>query len=79
MKPINELIIEREDNFLHLHYHPKTDYVHYDLCDVSGKIRLSGQMDKLSPTKANIQSLAEGDYQIFIIDGEEIIKKSIRL
>lgn len=79
MKPINELIIQRDNKYLLLYYNPKTEYVLYDLCDSSGKICLSGQIVKEPPTKANIQNLSEGDYQVFIIDGEEIVKKAIKI
>lgn len=73
------LRLEKKDNSLFLHYQPKSENVLFDLCDMNGKIYLSGEFGKDPFVRANLQGLPRGNYLAFIIDEGEIISQSFQI
>lgn len=74
-----DLRLEVKDRKLLIYYHPNNEYVLYDVCDLNGNILFSGKMSGEYPVVGNIEKLCEGSYQLCIIDGEDLIKKTFKL
>jgi len=51
----------------------------FDLCDMNGRIRLSGTITPNNKKEIDISRLKNGQYQVYVIDNGEIAKKLIRL
>lgn len=57
-----------------------TEYTFFDICNLDGKIYLSGNLNNSeSTTKADLSMIPKGTYQLFIISGGSVFSEKIIL
>ncbi len=63
---------------IRIKYKPMTDQVLYDICDLSGRIILTGSIIK-EETLISVNDLMSNQYIILILDGDQAISKKFSL
>jgi hypothetical protein len=69
--------VDSVNKLLKVHYTPKGSRVYYDICDVKGKILLSGLLQE-SDTRLDLSRLKEEEYVLLVLDGNHIKRKLFR-
>lgn len=64
---------------LWIEYHPKTDKVIYDICDVDGRILLTGSLCSKRLEIDLSAKLRSGEYRLWILDGDHLLRRIIQL
>ena len=75
----NQLDIELNAAKIHIDYKSQSEQAIFDLCDMNGRIRLSGTIFPNQKKTVDVSRLKNGQYQVYIIDNGEIVKKLISL
>jgi len=69
--------LELKDNKLIVHHSEITDTAIYDVCDVDGKILITGFLENQSSfTEIELNEIAKRNYQFFIVEEGNIFKTS---
>lgn len=66
----HELIIE---------YFPNHFNAIYDLCNLEGRILITGKMEMNSNHTIDLKNLSAGSYNLFVLDGDEVFKNTFIL
>lgn len=74
-----KLDIELNASKIYIDYQSQSDQAIFDLCDMNGRIRLSGTIVPNQKKSVDISRLKNGQYQVYVIDNGEIAKKLISL
>jgi len=69
--------VDSQNRLLKVHYKPKGSRVYYDICDVKGKILLTGQLQD-SDSNLDLSRLKEEEYVLLVLDGNHIKRKLFR-
>jgi hypothetical protein len=64
---------------LYLDYPASHPEVIYDICDMNGRICLTGFLERRNDHRIDIAALREGDYLFFLIDEGNILKQRIKV
>ena len=64
-----------EERVLKIHYTPKTERAMFDICDVEGRIILTGQLSQSPAVIELTENFQLGNsYVIWVVDGSEMSK-----
>jgi len=69
----------KEESELVINHFTKSEEAIFDLCDLDGKIRLSGSIIPQEQTKIDVSDISSGCYHLFIIDEGEVKKSLVNL
>lgn len=70
--------IKIENQILEIDHPSSNGSEFFDICDVSGKIHLTGKLSKSgNTTKACLNSIQKGSYQLFIVNQGTVIQENL--
>ncbi|MFB6257732.1 MAG: hypothetical protein ABEH38_03485 [Flavobacteriales bacterium] len=71
-----KLHTDDEDQVLKIWYEPRTSHSIYDICDMDGSVVKTGQMES-DGARIDISDLQRRKYYLLILDGEEVVQRSL--
>lgn len=75
----NRLQVRLENNdFIIFQYQPKTDHALYDVCDLNGRIMLTGEIIN-DHTRVEISDLYPDQYILLVLDGDKVCSTKFAL
>ena len=77
---MDELSLKKDggDQILKVWYKPQTSHSIYDICDADGSVIKTGQM-QAEGASIDISDLQKNEYLLMILDGDDVVKRRIRL
>lgn len=71
--------IELTDEGLIIQYEAINSNAIYDFCNLDGRILTTGKIVAGPETKLDLRSFAKGSYNLFVLDGDQVFKHTLRL
>lgn len=68
--------VDLKNNELIIGYFPNHSNAIYDLCNLEGRILITGKMEMKSNHTINLKVLSPGSYNLFVLDGDEVFKST---
>ncbi len=75
----NRLQVRLENQgYIVFHYQPQTDHALYDVCDLNGRIMLTGEIVD-DQTRVEISDLYPDQYILLVLDGDKVCSTKFAL
>lgn len=75
-KVIDRPEIYVNSNNLIIEYFPNHSNAIYDLCNLDGKILITGKMDMKRSHTVDLKNFSRESYNLFVLDGDEVFKNT---
>lgn len=76
---VQEPMVDLKENEIHINYSPINGNSIYDLCSLEGRILITGKLNQSDNHIIDMSGFPGGDYNLFILDGDQVFKNTLRV